>query len=518
MIIYDLPLWANDLGNNERFSTFDHKDNKLQKFGYDISGVRLAETGKWSSLKVGVTEDPNNPKNENRVIHGKPFYAARDGTIVAGWRNAPENPRPKKANEQNPEKKLWLHEEFRKGRIPGGGNCLFIVHDDGTMALYAHAQTGSIPASLCPINDKFLGELPTSGPTENEFGLDIRANVPIAQRRRVRAGDFLGRVGNSGNSEGPHLHFHVQKKGPSSNNDDWEGIPISFRRGLAQPRTSGLVDMETWESFSGKPIPKGKVVFWPPTRLTEEYARHRFDDALMQRLWDHLTNSGFMPEIIDGYSVAGEVFYNLIWRPADGTFRGFFGQTSSELQDHVDKAKEDGFAPVFVDSYSSKHGVRYAVIFKKVDGLFRMRHDISTADHDKTFQLAKNEGLQPVNVSVVSVGGQRRYTVLYRQHNLSDWVLRSQIPENDYQSEVDDHNKADRYPVSLNVYKHQGKNWFSVVFAKQPSPNWTASHGMTSATYQTKYDDARRLNMLTRTIAGYDGAISNHVYAAMWRK
>jgi hypothetical protein len=517
---YDLPFYADDLDALERASTFDHAQTKTQKFGYDISMRRLNSDEKWTSLKEGATEAPGQPKNENRVIYGKPYYAMRDGTIVSCWRNAPENPRPFMSGDDDT-KELWLHPERRAGRIGGGGNSVYILHDDGTLALYAHSQPGSIPSALCPNNGTLLPAIPGGGtPPVNELGLDMRGSVPAAQRVRVRAGDFLGRVGNSGESKGPHLHVHVVKRGPDadSNDNDWVGVPLTFRRGLAQPTTSGKVDMDSWTSFSGKTIPKGDTVFWPPTRLSPEYARHGFDDALMQRMWTHLSNSGFAPVVLDCYSVAGNVFYNMAWRPADGNFRGYFGQSGAELQQRADKAKEDGFAPVFVESCSSRQGTRYAVVFEKVAGAYRMRHGISTAEHDATLDLAKKEGLSPVNVSVVSVGDTRQYTVLYRKDGLPGWLMKSQVPENEYQALVIDQVEAGRYPAYLNVYKHDGKNWMSVVFAKAPSPNWTARHDMSAAKYQTEYEAARKAKMLTRTIAGYDGAVSNHVFAAMWRK
>jgi hypothetical protein len=502
---YDLPLLADDLNALERAYTFDHAQTTTQKFGYDISMRRLTADEKWSSLKEGATETPGEPKNANRVIYGKPFYAMRDGLIVSCWRNAPENPRPFISGEDEA-KQLWLHPERRSGRIGGGGNSLFIVHDDGTLALYAHSQPGSIPAALCPNNGVLLPPIRGGGtPPENEFGLDMRGNVPAAQRVRVRAGDFLGRVGNSGESKGPHLHVHVQKKGPnfSSNNDDWVGTPLTFRRGLAQPSTSGTVDLDAWKSFSGQPIPKGDTVFWPPTRLAPEYARHGFDDRLMQRLWTHLTNSGYAPAVLDCYSVGGDVFYNMVWRPADATFRGYFGQTSAELQERADRAKADGLAPIFVESCSSRGGIRYAVVFKKVPGAYRMRHGMSTAEHDAVLEVAKKEGLAPVNVSVVSAGGDREYTVLYRHEALPNWLLKSQVPESEYQALVNEQVESGRYPVYLNVYKHAGKNWVSALFAKAPAPNWTARHDLSAAEYQRAAEAAWKAHMLTRTIAGY---------------
>ncbi len=43
----------------------------------------------------------------------------------------------------------------------------------------------------------------------------------------VRAGDEIGRCGNSGNTSGAHLHVHAQDQ-PSQSIDGAEGVPIAF--------------------------------------------------------------------------------------------------------------------------------------------------------------------------------------------------------------------------------------------------------------------------------------------------
>ena len=68
----------------------------------------------------------------------------------------------------------------RSCKIPATGlpwNAVYVEHDDGSIAWYGHMKAGSLTA-------KGLGE-------------------------RVAAGEYLGNVGSSGNSTGPHLHLEL---------------------------------------------------------------------------------------------------------------------------------------------------------------------------------------------------------------------------------------------------------------------------------------------------------------------
>lgn len=56
-------------------------------------------------------------------------------------------------------------------------NAVYVQHDDGSISWYGHLKQGSV--------------------------------TPKALGQRVEAGEFLGTVGSSGNSSGPHLHFEV---------------------------------------------------------------------------------------------------------------------------------------------------------------------------------------------------------------------------------------------------------------------------------------------------------------------
>lgn len=74
-------------------------------------------------------------------------------------------------------------------------NTVAIVHDDGTVAEYAHLATGT-------------------------------GYVKVGQR--VAAGDVIGHAGSTGYSSGPHLHFIVSKPAVAAGKVTRQSVPVTF--------------------------------------------------------------------------------------------------------------------------------------------------------------------------------------------------------------------------------------------------------------------------------------------------
>lgn len=294
---HSLPLRGNDLAPGERFSTNVHKAG-IQAEGQDIIARRRVNDALWTDLKQGATDKK---ANASYVVYGKPIYAMAGGTVIGCWRNAPENPAGDK------------HPAYDKGLIPGGGNHLWVKQDDGTVALYAHAIPGSIPAALCPHNAALLKDNAIQ-----QGNPDIRKEAIVVNGAKIKAGQVIGKVGNSGSSSGPHLHIHMEKDG--------KPVKPMFDRGLTTPYVDGKANINgPWTPIAGKQLPRGPILLWPPYPVgTWNFKGIKGED--FKRHADHMFNSGEMLKLATCQDNGAS--YDTWWVPAAGAWLYGFGMTA----------------------------------------------------------------------------------------------------------------------------------------------------------------------------------------------
>ncbi|HKQ77304.1 MAG TPA: M23 family metallopeptidase [Blastocatellia bacterium] len=198
---YLFPAKTSDLGSGEFWSGASGHPGSNQRFAYDMGVVG------WDSSKsewTGLYQGKSGGKNEDYRVWNKPVYAMADGTVISCKMNEPDNPAP--------------GQEI----TGGGGNSFVIQHGPDEKALYAHMRAGTINAKLCQ-----------PGQT-------------------VKAGELLGRAGNSGSSSAPHLHIHVVRM-----NDELR--PLLFRNiNVVERQKVDPNDFTApWVSVKGKALPNG---------------------------------------------------------------------------------------------------------------------------------------------------------------------------------------------------------------------------------------------------------------------
>jgi murein DD-endopeptidase MepM/ murein hydrolase activator NlpD len=148
-----------------------HKRFLAEAFAYDF--VQIGANGK-SFQRDGKS-------NADYYAYGKKVLAAKDGTVLAVRSDVMENTPGETVNSAVP-----------------GGNVVIIDHGNGQYGYYAHLKPST---------------------------------VTVKVGARVKAGDPIGEVGNSGDSTEPHLHFHVMNKPDPA---DADGIPVGFENWKSQ--------------------------------------------------------------------------------------------------------------------------------------------------------------------------------------------------------------------------------------------------------------------------------------------
>jgi murein DD-endopeptidase MepM/ murein hydrolase activator NlpD len=145
----------------------------------------------------GLSHKGDGTRFEDYYAYGSDVLAACDGTVVEVANDQPEDPTAMQRPDESQEAYFERLQKEQGGRLAKGmtavtGNYVLIDHSKSEYSLYAHLQPGS---------------------------------VRVHKGDRVKAGDVIGKLGSSGNSTEPHLHFHV-----CDSNDPLmsAGIPVNF--------------------------------------------------------------------------------------------------------------------------------------------------------------------------------------------------------------------------------------------------------------------------------------------------
>ena len=120
---------------------------------------------------------------------GQPLYAAADGYV-----------------------------ERIKVSPSGYGNALYFKHPNGYKTVYAHLQS---------FDKKIADYVKKAQYNKQSFSVNL---YPEAGRFSFKKGEQIGKMGNSGGSTGPHLHFEIRNAGDVPCNPLLFGIPFEDTR------------------------------------------------------------------------------------------------------------------------------------------------------------------------------------------------------------------------------------------------------------------------------------------------
>lgn len=249
-------------------------------------------------------------------------------------------------------------------------------------------------------------------------------------------------------------------------------------------------------------------------------ARHGLTSSQYQTAFDTYNSQGYRLNYVSGYTINNVPSYAAIWeKKSSPAWVARHGMTSAQYQTYFNTYTSQGYHPVLVNGYTVNGIDNYVAIWdKSPTGDWVARHGMTSSDYQTNFNTFVGQGYRLKHVSGYAVGNEARYAALWEK--VTDgiaWAARHGMTSASYQTEFDNFNAAGYRLVLVSGYQVAGTDYYAAIWHKKSGPALQARHGMTSAQYQTTFDSLTSQGYMPKVVSGYDQGQSDR-YAAIWEK
>ena len=508
---YRFPGRARDMSDGEYWSTAS--SHGTSTYGSQLFGYDMGVTG-WDEQEKKYKDTlpgKSGCKNTDYRVYGKPVYSMAAGEVIKFKNDAIENPMPfRLAGDTNTncpteqEKKDWTC------TLPagtGGGNYVMIRTRDEVHE-YGHLQTGTV-------------------------------NERLKVGENVNAGVYLGRVGNTGCSTAPHIHFDMLqihdlaqlKIDSNQNHPDIVSLrPLLFHDIYtidASLLTGRDPHPDKWSKVVDRAIPRQFSYIWgsksePCYHVPEmpEISYYEIPSDEFQAKLSRAETCGYYPEWVDGFEYKGRNYYNVIFRyDPTRAWRSRHKQDLAEFNAHRQELESAGYRLIFVDSYPGDGKTWFSTIYVRDGGpQTKVTPLMPDPAHNVQFTELTENGWRPIRVSSVA-GAVTFITTLYEKRPVGKWEMRHALTSAEYKTLFQKNLDKGWELVHLNAYiAGDGKERFGAIWHQNtPYSVVSGRHGLSALDYRLQLDTHLKKDYLTRVITGYE--VNDAIlFAAAWGK
>jgi hypothetical protein len=498
---YYLPYKKSDMPAGTFWTNFEtqtdqshHYGDPAQAFAYDLFVVRW-NGSTWTQLKSGTTGS----SNSDFLAYNLPIYAPDDGTMLECRYSLPNlTPGTKDPNHRF-------------------GNSIWLRTGSGEVMAFAHIKQNSIPLSLCP--------------TQSKSKFDNGGTAIHAQPVQVKAGQFIGRVGNSGNTSGPHTHIQLDRNAPADVDDanslSMPALPLEFHRFQATANRNSTPgpspSLQTIGDASAHALPPYGL-FLPNSPCSwlivgpgaPEASAANMSTTCFQSQFNDLVRQGYLPTNLDGMKVGSATAFNIVARPNRPATVAYANMSASTFQSRFDSLKQQGYRLIDIDNYLVGSSVVYAGVWAKEGGPGQaVYHGASQATHNSNFQTLTAQGFRPQVVSATNSANGLIYSAIYELSGAGGFVTEV-TPEANFQNQFNLRTGQGLRPVDVDGLTIGTTAYLSVTWDNLASTNYVMHNAMTFSVWASTFQQQNAAGRLTDSLTGYQSG-TNARYAAIWR-
>lgn len=248
-------------------------------------------------------------------------------------------------------------------------------------------------------------------------------------------------------------------------------------------------------------------------------ARHGMTGSSYQSYFNSYTNKGYRLVHVNGYTVSGKARFTAIWaKKSGGAYVARHGMSATKYQSEFNKWTKKGYRLTCISGYEEGGQARYAAIFEKKSGAgWYAYHGMSSSKLFSKNNELRAKGYAPTFVDGYTVNGKAYFAAIWVKGANNKIELRMNQTSSQYQATFNACTRQGYRPVTVSAYKVGGTIRYVSLFVKKSGSAFYAYHGLTSSSYQSKFNSLTKKGFKLKYVNGC-GTGSDARYAAIFEK
>jgi CubicO group peptidase (beta-lactamase class C family) len=194
-----------------------------------------------------------------------------------------------------------------------------------------------------------------------------------------------------------------------------------------------------------------------------------------------------------------------------------FGLTPAQFKSTEGDFFKQGYQLKTVSGYVSGGSERYAALWVKGGPLGPVDFGIPAADFQNRFNNFFKQGYRLTWVSAHEAGGQLFYETTWEKTGGPEWQAKVGMSSADYQTAFNNFQKQGYRLVHVYGYSSNGSATYAAIWEKSSGPDYQARNGISSTEFQNLYNQFLTQGYVLKVVSGFNTGGSDQ-YAAIWEK